>query len=161
MDTGNPRSTARIAGHPAHPMLVMFPIVCFIGLWICDLAYWFGGDLFWVSLGMILLAVGLVTAALAAVAGLIDYFGDARIRALRAANLHMVANILAVLIEAANLMVRLPAGPDSVVPVGLLLSTAAVVILGYSGWKGGTLVYEHGVGVHPSIDSDPAGRQGR
>ena len=27
---GHPRSTAQIGGHPIHPMLVQFPIVCFI-----------------------------------------------------------------------------------------------------------------------------------
>lgn len=147
METDNPRSTARIAGHPVHPMLVMFPIVFFIGSWVCDLLFWGQGDLFWATLGLITLVLGLVTAVLAAIAGMIDYFGDARIRSLRAANLHFAANVVAVLIEAANLLVRLPGGPDSVVPVGLLLSTAAVLVLGFSGWKGGALVYEHGVGV--------------
>ena len=29
---GHPRSTARIGTHPIHPMLVPFPIVCFIGV---------------------------------------------------------------------------------------------------------------------------------
>lgn len=161
MDHGNPRSTAKIGGHPVHPMLVMFPIVFFLCLWLCDLAYWLGGELFWASLGMIMLVAGLVMAALAAVAGFIDYFGDARIRALRAANLHMVANLLAVVVEAVNLMVRLPGEPSMIVPAGLLLSTVAVVLLAFSGWKGGSLVFEHGVGVHPPIDSDPAGRQGQ
>jgi uncharacterized membrane protein len=148
MNTANPRSTAKIAGHPVHPMLVMFPIVFFIGSWACDLLFWNSGDLTWATFGLITLVLGLVTAALAAVAGLIDYFGDARIRALRAANLHLAANLVAVLIEAASLLVRLPGGPASVVPVGLLLSTAAVVVLGFSGWQGGALVYRHGVGVH-------------
>jgi uncharacterized membrane protein len=161
MENGNPRSTARIAGHPVHPMLVMFPVVLFILVWVCDIAFWTGRELFWVTLGLIALAVGLITAALAAVAGLIDYFGDARIRALRAANLHLVANVVAVLIEAANLLVRLPGGPSVVVPTGLLLSTAAVLVLGFSGWMGGSLVYELGVGVNPPIDSDRVDRQGR
>ena len=35
----NPRSTARLFGHPIHPMLVPFPITCFIGALITDLAY--------------------------------------------------------------------------------------------------------------------------
>ena len=26
----HPRSTAKIGGHPIHPMLIPFPIVCFI-----------------------------------------------------------------------------------------------------------------------------------
>ena len=35
----HPRSTARIATHPIHPMLVPFPIVCFIGVFVVDLLY--------------------------------------------------------------------------------------------------------------------------
>lgn len=160
MDNGNPRSTAKVGGHPLHPMLVMFPIVFFIGTWACDLLFWAKGDLFWATLGLLALALGVITAVLAAIAGMIDYFGDARIRSLRAANLHFAANVTAVVIELANLLIRMPGGPSSVLPVGLLLSTAAVVVLGFSGWKGGTLVYEHGVGVHP-VDSGSAGRQSR
>lgn len=36
----NPRSTAIIAGHPIHPMLIPFPIAFFVGTFICDLIYW-------------------------------------------------------------------------------------------------------------------------
>jgi uncharacterized membrane protein len=28
--TDHPHSTARVAGHPLHPMFVPFPIVCFM-----------------------------------------------------------------------------------------------------------------------------------
>lgn len=37
----NPRSTASIAGHPIHPMLIPFPIAFFVATLVCDLA--FGG----------------------------------------------------------------------------------------------------------------------
>lgn len=30
MATDNPRSTAQIAGHPIHPMVIAFPIACFV-----------------------------------------------------------------------------------------------------------------------------------
>jgi uncharacterized membrane protein len=33
-----PRSTASIFGHPIHPMLVPFPIVCFVGALVTDIA---------------------------------------------------------------------------------------------------------------------------
>jgi uncharacterized membrane protein len=33
----NPRSTASIEGHPLHPMIIPFPIVCFVGTFVCDL----------------------------------------------------------------------------------------------------------------------------
>ena len=36
-DHGHPKSTAKIGGHPIHPMLVPFPIVCFILVFLCDI----------------------------------------------------------------------------------------------------------------------------
>jgi len=36
----NPRSTASIAGHPIHPMLIPFPIACFVLAFVSDLAFW-------------------------------------------------------------------------------------------------------------------------
>jgi uncharacterized membrane protein len=32
--------------------------------------------------------------------------------------------------------------------LGIILSAIVVLILVYSGWKGGDLVYRHGIGVH-------------
>ena len=36
----NPRSTASIAGHPLHPMLVPFPIASLVGAFVTDLVFW-------------------------------------------------------------------------------------------------------------------------
>lgn len=148
MDGSNPRSTARIGGHPIHPMTVMFPVVLFIGTLACDIAFAVTGDLFWATLGLLALALGILSAVVAALFGFIDYFGDRRVRALPSATHHMVGNVFAVAIETGNFVFRFNGGPDAVVPTGLALSALAVLILGYSGWKGATLVYEHGVGVN-------------
>jgi uncharacterized membrane protein len=40
MSIANPRSTARIARHPIHPMLVPIPIACFVGTLLTDITYW-------------------------------------------------------------------------------------------------------------------------
>jgi uncharacterized membrane protein len=37
---------------------------------------------------------------------------------------------------------------DSIGKVGVWLSAVVVLLLVYSGWKGGDLVYRHGIGVH-------------
>lgn len=154
-DTGpihdHPRSTARIATHPIHPMLVPFPIVCFIGAFVTDLLY-VNGDTGLATASNWLLGVGLAFAALAAIAGLTDYFGDSRVRSLSDALKHMIANVLAVVIEAFNLLLRL-GNPDFIGSTGVYLSGLVVLILLYSGWKGGELVYRHGVGV---LDRDTA-----
>lgn len=146
---GHPKTTAKIADHPIHPMLVPFPIVCFVGAFVTDIMYTSNHEPGWATASNWLLGVGLVMAALAAVAGLTDYFGDERIRRLGDALKHMLANVIAVVIEAVNLVLRL-GDPGFIESTGVYLSGVVVLILLYSGWKGGDLVYRHGVGVHDS-----------
>jgi len=143
----NPRSTASIAGHPIHPMLIPFPIAFFIATFVCDLVYWQTANASWATAAMWLLGAGLIMAALAAVAGLTDVLGDVQIRNLNAAWLHAGANVLAVLIELYNWYSRYSHGSGAVLPTGLILSLIVVLILLFSGWKGWEMVYRHRVGV--------------
>lgn len=147
MNDGNPRSTASLMGHPIHPMLVPFPIVFFISALATDLLFFGNEAEIWATASVWLLGAGLVTAALAALAGLVDFFGDRRVRSLRDARMHMIGNIVAVLVEAVNLVLRL-GDPVAGVSTGVILSAVAVVILAFTGWKGGELVFRHRVGVH-------------
>jgi uncharacterized membrane protein len=143
----NPQSTAKIAGHPLHPMLIPFPIAFFVATFLCDLAYWSGGNEFWFTASLWLLGAGLVMAALAALAGLVDVFGDQRIRDLHDVWLHAGGNVLAVLLELYNFYTRYAHGGTAVVPTGLILSLVVVLILLFTGWKGWEMVSRHRVGV--------------
>lgn len=143
----NPRSTASIAGHPIHPMLIPFPIVFFVSTFLADLAFWRTGNEFWATAGMWLLGAGLVMAALAAFVGLIDVLGEARIRALDDAWWHAGGNVIAVLIELYNFYLRYEQGSAAIIPTGAALSALVVLILLFIGWKGWNLVYRHRVGV--------------
>lgn len=143
----NPRSTAKIGGHPLHPMLVPFPIVSFIGALVTDVMWLTTGEGGWATASSWLLGIGLATALLAAAAGMADYLGDERVRRIGAATRHMIANVIVVTLEAVNLVVRLTGGTDSIGGIGVWLSLASVAILAYSGWLGGELVYRHRVGV--------------
>ena len=147
MDTSNPQSTAKIAGHPIHPMLIPFPIAFFVGTLAADIAYSQGGDPFWALAGRWLLGAGLIMAALAALAGLTDFLSEPRIRALRAAWHHMIGNVLAVLIELFNLWQRLAHGDGFILPTGLILSAIVTLLLLYNGWRGWEMVYRHRVGI--------------
>jgi uncharacterized membrane protein len=100
MSDDRPRSTARIAGHPIHPKLVPFPIVCFVGALLTDIAYWRTADIMWANFSAWLLAAGLAVGALAAIAGLIDFAGSRRVRAQRPAWPHMLGNLALVLVTA-------------------------------------------------------------
>ncbi|HET6655875.1 MAG TPA: DUF2231 domain-containing protein, partial [Gammaproteobacteria bacterium] len=37
-NSNNPHSTASIAGHPIHPMLIPFPLAFFVATFACDVA---------------------------------------------------------------------------------------------------------------------------
>ena len=102
----NPHSTASIAGHPIHPMLIPFPIAFFVSTFVCDLVFWRTGNAAWATAATWLLGAGIVMAALAAVAGLTDFLGEQRIRALNAAWWHAGGNVIVVLIELYNWYAR-------------------------------------------------------
>jgi uncharacterized membrane protein len=146
-DEGNPRSTAKLFGHPLHPMLVPFPIVCFIGALITDLAYLGSANVQWSNFSIWLITAGLVMGGLAALTGIIDYAGDRRVRAARPATPHMIINLSVFVIEIVNAFVHSRDGWTAVVPTGLTLSAISVLLLGVSAWLGGSLVYKHRVGV--------------
>jgi uncharacterized membrane protein len=139
------RSTASIKGHPIHPMLVPFPIVLFLAALATDVAFAVDGSRGWAEASKWLLGAGIVGALLAALAGFVDFFGNSRIRQFRDAWLHMLANLAAVVVELVNFVLRL-SNEAAAGSVGLILSVVAALVLLFSGWKGGALVYHHGVG---------------
>ena len=145
---GHPRSTAQIGGHPIHPMLVQFPIVCFILTFVLDILYTRGNSdvAQWSNW---LLIVGLAMGALAAVAGLTDFLGDKRIQGGDAVK-HMLANVTAVVLEVVNLVLRLK-NPDFIGSTGVYISLVVVLFLIYSGWMGGKRVYHPGIGVRDDM----------
>jgi uncharacterized membrane protein len=151
-DGRHPRSTATIAGHPIHPMLIPFPIAFFVSTLVCDIVYWATARDAWATAATWLLGAGIVMALLAAVAGLIDLFGERRIRELTEVWWHAGGNILVVLIEIYNWWIRYADGASAIVPTGIILSLVAVIILVFNGWMGWQMVYRHRVGVADADD---------
>jgi uncharacterized membrane protein len=144
----HPRSTATIGGHPIHPMLIPFPIALLIGAFVTDILFMIYDTDGFANASRWLLAFGIGTALLAAVFGFIDFMGDDRIRKLSHALQHMIANVAVVVVAIINLIARLADETANIDSLGIYLSGATVLILGFSGWRGGDLVYHHGVGVH-------------
>ena len=65
----------------------------------------------------------------------------------------MIGNVLAVVLALLSFGLRLAQGAEAaVLPWGLTLSTAVVATLVFTGWKGGELVFRHGVGVQSGPD---------
>ena len=148
MSDVNPHSTAKIADHPLHPMIVPFPITFLVSALATDLVYLNTDAPIWARASMWLLGAGIAMALLAAVLGLTDFLGDPRVRRIREAWLHMGGNLVAVLIAAVNFYLRAAGGAvDAVSPLGVALSAVTVGLLLFNGWMGWALVYRHHVGV--------------
>ncbi|MCI0393566.1 MAG: Rieske 2Fe-2S domain-containing protein [Chloroflexi bacterium] len=136
-------------GHPLHPALVHLPIGLFILTLLLDL-----GSLAQPGNGLVrgafyTLIGGVATALLAAIPGLVDW-SDIRQDhpAKKTATLHLALNLTVVGLNGVSLILRygsLDAGATPAAP--LALSLLAVVILSYSGYLGGTLVYTDGIAV--------------
>lgn len=158
----NPHSTAQIAGHPIHPMLVPFPIAFFVATLVCDLVYLRTGASGWAQATLWLLGSGLVMAALAAVAGLIEVAGDRRIRDIEDVWWHAGGNVVIVLLQFFNWALRYGWGEAAISPWGLILSLVGVGLLLFTGWKGWELVYRHRVGIAEETETRaPSGTEVR
>jgi uncharacterized membrane protein len=152
MDTQNPKSTAKIAGHPIHPMLVPLPIGFLVGAFLTDIAYWTSGWASFAYFSSWLIGAGIVTALLAAVAGFVDFLGEPRIRAIRKSWFHLFGNLAAVALSVVNFIVHLRDGAAAVLPTGIVLSGVVTLLLLINGWMGGELVFRGRVGV---LDPEP------
>jgi len=148
----NPRSTASIAGHPIHPMLIPFPIAFFVAAFVCDLVYWRTSVVAWSTASLWLIGFGLIMGALAAVMGLIDTLGEPRIRELKDVWWHAGGNVVVVLLELYSWSIRYSQGAPATVPRGLVISLIVTGILLFTGWKGWNMVYRHRVGVSEAPD---------
>ena len=151
IQTGNPQSTAQIAGHPLHPMLIPFPVAFLVATFACDLIFWNTGNSAWSTASLYLLGAALIMAALAAVAGLTDFLGDRRIRSMSAAWHHMIGNVVVVLLSLWNWQRRYEAGAAAVLPTGLLIPLVVGRLLLYAGWRGWEMVYRPRVAVSDRV----------
>ncbi len=142
------RSVAHIKGHPIHPMLVSFPI----GLWVTSfvfdfLALNYGSNMLEAA-GFYTILAGCVGAALAAVAGVADLLGAVppNSSAKKRGYIHGGLNTV-VLLMFIYVAWRRGSAYNSLDSVSVLVSGFGVVLLGFSGWLGGTLVYRNQIGI--------------
>jgi uncharacterized membrane protein len=148
METRNPVSSANLMGHPMHPILITLPIGFFIATLLFDVVFWQTGTEAFATGAIWLLGAGLIGAAAAAVTGLIDFAGDGRIRRISDAWQHAIGNVILVLVQLFSFYQRYRYGAAAVLPMGLILSLIAVCLMGFTGWKGGELVFRHRVAVY-------------
>lgn len=141
------RTPASIAGHPIHPMLIVFPIGLLIFSLLCDLIALLSAEpAIWHAVALFTMIGGFIGALIAAMPGFIDFLSITEDRTKKVAIMHMAFNLIVVTLYGVNLWLRLNGEEINGTP--LVLSLVAVGLLGVSGWLGGQLVYKHGVGVN-------------
>lgn len=139
-------SSVAIAGHPIHPIIVVFPVAFLTGAAGADIGYWLTQDFFWARASIWLIGLGLVAGILAALIGMLDFFRVPKVRKRTAGWAHMIFNITALILTAINFWLRFDR-PDFIVPVGLIVSLLVATLLGLGGWYGGELSFRHKIGV--------------
>jgi len=139
---------AKLLGHPIHQMLIVFPLGLLATSFFFDIAYLITkrGELAVVSYWMIF--AGVISALIAAVFGLIDWLGiPSNTRAKAIGLWHGGGNVLVAVLFAASWFVRRGfAGAPSA--LAIVLSAIAVGIALVTGWLGGELVDQLGIGVN-------------
>lgn len=149
------RTPASIAGHPIHPMLVPIAIGGFILSLVFDIVCRVTGTSDpWVTVAYYTMVGGIVGALAAAVFGLVDLISLPAGPTKKVGVTHMVINLVVVGLYICNAWLRHGgSNPDGTT---FALSLIAIALLVVSGWLGGKMVYEAGVGV--SGGADPAVR---
>ena len=149
MDRHVLRPRVAVGGVPIHAMLVPFPIVCFTGTLLTDLAYVTSAQIQWANFSQWLLLFGTVFAGLAAVFGLIDHFSNPRAARPAIGLWHMGLNLVLFVVAVFNNLVHARDGWTSVMPTGLTLSIITMLLLIASGHLGHRLAYRHVARGHP------------
>src|ERR1700751_2208330 len=139
-------SAVALVGHPIHVMMVHFPIAFVVATLGVDVIYWWTGDPFWIRAGLWAAGFAFWSGVAASVVGTAELLLVRGIRLKEASWSHAVAAMTLVALAGANWGVRL-LYPDQILPHGLVLSVLSSVMTGFSGWHGGKLVFDHGVGI--------------
>ncbi|ARU00268.1 DUF2231 domain-containing protein [Yoonia vestfoldensis] len=146
-DFNKTESRMALAGHPIHAMSVAFPVAltfCTLG---ADVFYWITGDLFWARAAVWAAGTGFVLGMIAGLSGAAELLLVSGIRARAPAWTHFIIAVTLLAILGANWGHRLSGYEAAVLPYGLLLSGLSVLMVMFTGWHGGKLVFDYQLGT--------------
>ncbi len=139
--------------HPLHPMLVHLPIGLWVASFIFDLLYLQNQSANFASSSYYCILIGLIGALIAAPTGLSEYAEiPPHTRAKRVAAMHFALNLVVIALYLIGFFARRDAiqgVPETILPGAILLSAFSLLLLSYSAYLGGLLVYDYGIGWKP------------
>jgi uncharacterized membrane protein len=140
-------SKAKLLGHPAHQIVVAFPLGLLGTAALFDAVYVVHGGTIWAQVAFYMIGAGVIGGLIAALFGLIDYVAiPAGTRAKRVGAYHGLSSVTVVALFAVSWLLR--SGPSVLPePIALLFSFGGVAFLGLAGWLGGELLNRMGVGI--------------
>lgn len=141
-------SRAKLAGHPAHPIMIVFPLGLLSASVIFDIIYLVNDNSSFTLVSYWTLVGGLLGGALAAIPGWIDWIAiPSGTRAKQIGLMHGVGNVLVLILFLGSWAFRQDE-PGYLPPtLSFVLSGMAFLIVCVTGWLGGELVDRLGVGV--------------
>jgi uncharacterized membrane protein len=159
-------SRAKLFGHAAHPILIVFPLGLLATAVIFDILRLVTGNSGFATAAYWNIAAGIVMGLVAAIFGLVDWLavpGGTRAKAIGL--WHGTGNVVVVGLFAASWLLR--QGDPGHIPstVAFALAVVAVLLALVTGWLGGELVERLGIGVdpgaHPDAPSSLSGKSAR
>ena len=140
-------SKVKLAGHPVHQMLIVFPLGLLATAVVFDVIFLIANNSDWTKAAYYMIGAGVVTGLAAAVPGTVDFLAIPRgTRAWRIGLVHGLGNLVVVTLFALSWYMRRenPAAPPTEAVVAGMIGAGLAV---FTGWLGGELVDRLGVGV--------------
>jgi uncharacterized membrane protein len=144
----------KVAGHPVHPMLIVFPLGLLSTAVVFDIIYLISGTVQWTIVAYYMIGAGIIGGAAAAVFGWLDWIAiPAGTRARRIGLWHGVGNAVVLALFILSWVLRRPS--PELPPTGAIVAAlSGVVIALVTSWLGGELVDRLGVGVDEGAHLD-------
>lgn len=147
------KSRATVLGHPAHQVLVMFPLGMLAFSTGCDALGLATGKRHWFKVSESALTAGIAGAALAAPFGLVDWLAIPEgTRAKRVGKVHGLGNAAVLGLFLGSWVLKKVVSRKS--SLAAALSFAGFGLAGVTAWLGGELVNRLGVGVYTPTNLD-------
>ncbi len=141
-------SKAKILGHPAHPILIVFPLGLLVTSVIFDIIHLVTGNGYWSEIGFWMLVGGLIGGIVAGGVGFIDWAAIPEgTRAKRVGLFHSLGNVVVLVLFGFGWVFRLYAPLRNPPVFALIFSILGLLLSAYTAWLGGEMVDRLGIGV--------------